>query len=223
MVKIFLGTPAYSGKVNAQFAISLAETYCDLARNNIECDIRLNCSGSLLCAERNRLVDTFLKSDCTHMLCVDSDLGWPFQCVRGLLSHDLDFVGGVYPTRRENAFLFRPIFNDDKSIRKTEKGLLEMESIPAGFMLLKRQMLEKMVRHFPHLYFSPKDPTKPSGYALFNTEVINEEFWGEDYVFCLRARQAGFQIWVDPCIEFDHDGVRGMLLQALTEDKSKAL
>ncbi len=222
MTKIFIATPAYSGTVHAQFAISLAETYCSLARNGIESDIRINCSGSLLVAERNRLITAFLESDSTHMLCIDSDLGWPYQAVLALLSHDLDFVAGVYPTRRENYFLFRPVFNEDKSVFKNEKNLLKMEYIPAGFMLLKRKVLEEMVKHFSDLYFKPQDEKLPSGYCLFNTEVMNGEFWGEDYVFCRRAREAGFDIWVDPLIEFDHAGIRGSLLQVLTDDRSKS-
>ena len=223
MTKIFIATPAYDGKVNVQYAVALTETYCDLARNGILSAICINCSGSLLCAERNRLVKQFLATDCTHMLFIDSDLGWPFIAVRSLLQHDVDFVGGVYPTRRETRFLFRPRLNPDTSILNNGKGLIGMEAIPAGFMLIKRELLEKVISDNPQLYYKPKgDPNAQDGYCLFNTELFEGEFWGEDYSFCRLVRASGFDIWVDPMIEFYHCGVIGQLMQALTQNKEKA-
>lgn len=224
MTKIFLVTPAYDGCVNVQYAISLAETHTLLARLGHELQIKINCSGSLIVAERNRLTEAFYESGADYMLCIDSDLGWPAQAVEEMLKKDVEFVAGVYPSRKEHTFVFRPIFNEDQSILKSEKNLLGMEYIPAGFMLIKRSVITKMREKFPELYFEPKDPRAKSsaGYCLFNTEVRGGEFWGEDYTFCRLAREAGVEIWVDPLIEFDHAGVRGMLIQALTEKKEEA-
>ena len=59
------------------------------------------------------------------------------------------------------------------------------------------------------------------GYCFFDTQVYEGEFWGEDFVFCRRAREAGIEIWVDPLIQFDHAGTLGMLIQALSQDPNK--
>lgn len=223
MTKIFFATPAFDGRVHVQYAIALAETSILLASHSIGIQLNINCSGSLLVAERNRLNKAFLASDCTHLLCIDSDLGWPPQAVKAMIDHDVDFVAGLYPARGETTFLFRPVLNEDTSLVKNEKNLLKMNYIPAGFMLIKRHVIERMNSHFAHLYFEPKnDKLKhENGYCLFNTEVIDGEFWGEDYVFCRRVREAGFDIWVDPLIEFDHAGSRGAFIQALSEIPSK--
>lgn len=96
-----------------------------------------------------------------------------------------------------------------------------MNYIPAGFMMLSKIGIQKMRDHFPELYFEPKNKevhNPDPGYCLFNTEVWEGEFWGEDFVFCRRAREAGVEIWVDPLIQFDHAGTVGMLIQALTTD-----
>lgn len=221
MTKIFIATPAYSGQVHVPYAIALAETVTYLAASGIQCVLRINTSGSLLVAERNRLVKAFLESDCTHLFFIDGDLGWPCQAVKALIDHDEDFIAGVYPTRKENCFLFRPCVHPDKSVVTSRKNLLKMEYIPSGFMMMKRTVLETMIDHFPELYFKPKDATLPDGHCLFNTEVWEGEFWGEDYVFCRRARECGFDIWVDPLIEFDHHGIRGALTCVLTNDPTK--
>jgi len=71
------------------------------------------------------------------------------------------------------------------------------------------------------LYYEPKDPRSNSEktFCLVNTEVFEGEFWGEDYVFCRRAREAGIEIWIDPYIQFDHDGTIGMFQEVLTAQK----
>lgn len=222
-VKLFIATPAFDGKVHVPYAISLAETTLLCAKNHIQVEYRIVTSGSLLCAERNRLIKSFLESDCTHMLCIDSDLGWPPQAVLALISKQEDFIAGVYPARGQKAFLFRPVLEENGSIvSDANKGLLKMQYIPAGFMLLSRNLLETMVEKNPQTKFVPKDPTMPSGHALFNTEVREGEFWGEDYHFCRLARESGFDIWVDPMIQFDHAGNIGMLAEILTDKPQEA-
>lgn len=220
-LKLFIATPAFSGTVNIQYAISLAETMSLLNSNGIEVKVQLNASGSLLVAERNRLNKAFLATDCTHMLCIDSDIGWPAQAVLALLQKDMDFVAGLYPARGpEKQFLFRAVTNPDNgSMIHNEKGLFQMEYIPAGFMMLKRIVIERMNVKFANLYYEPKsnELKHENGYCLFDTEVRDGEFWGEDYTFCYRARQAGFEIWIDPAIEFDHAGNRAAFSVVLTQ------
>jgi len=217
-IKLFIATPAFDGKVNVQYAIALAETVVLLQKNHIQAEYRIITSGSLLCAERNRLVDSFLRSDCTHMLCVDSDIGWPPAAVMGLLSKQVDFVAGCYPARGEKTFLFRPTAKEDGSlVVNPAKGLVNMQYIPAGFMLISRNVLQTMCEKYQELKFTPKDASQAVGYALFNTELFEGEFWGEDFVFCRRVRETGFEIWVDPMIQFDHAGNIGMLAEVLTD------
>lgn len=217
-IKLFIATPAFDGKVFVQYAIALADTVALLNKNHIQSEIKIVTSGSLLCAERNRLIDAFIKSDCTHILCIDSDIGWPPEAVVGLLSKQVDFAAGCYPARGEKSFLFRPTLKEDSSLlTDPQKGLINMQYIPAGFMLLTRNLIQTMIDTHPELKFTPKDTSKNSGYALFNTEIYEGEFWGEDYVFCRHARESGFEIWVDPMIQFDHAGNIGMFREVLTD------
>ena len=224
-LKIFLCTPAFEGKVNIQYALSLSDTVLHLATKGIPVMIKITASGSLLPAERNRLTEAFLETDCTHMLCIDSDLGWPPQAVHELILKDMDFIAGCYPARVGKVFIFRPENNPDGSLVVDEKKkIIKMQYIPAGFMLIKRHVIEKMRSDNPDLYFEPKHPesTASKGYALFHLELRDGEFWGEDYHFCRIARKSGFEIWADPMIEFDHSGNRGCLAEILTNDREKS-
>jgi hypothetical protein len=217
---VFIATPAFSGKVNVQYAISLADTKVLLESNGIQVSTRICASGSLLVAERNRLLEAFWQSDATHILCIDSDLGWPQLAVMAMLDADKEIIAGLYPARgKTREFIFRPETNPNGSL-VTDKHLIKMEYIPAGFMLIKREAIAKMRDALPELYYAPKDPRseKESTYCLFNTEVWNGEFWGEDYIFCRNATKSGIDIWVDPFIQFDHDGTIGMFHEVLTQE-----
>lgn len=216
MTKIFVATPAFSGKVHANFAISLAETSAVFVVHNISSEFRIHSSGSILSAERNSLNEFFLQSDCTHMLCIDSDISWNPHDVLKMILYDEEFIAGAYPARSEDHFHFEPCIKDDGTI--IQKGqLLKMNLMPAGFMLLKRSAIQKMIAFHPELSYRPKNGRRDNfqGTALYNTELIDGEFWGEDYVFCKRANNAGIDIWCDPTFEFNHAGRKGKLIDVL--------
>lgn len=220
MTKIFIATPAFDGKVNVSYTCSLAETRHYLSLHAIETVMRIHTSGSLLVRERNDLIKAFLESDCTHILMIDSDIGWNPLDVQRMINKDENFIAALYPARGpDKCFLFRGVYGENKRMEVSEKELLEMEYIPAGFMLLKRCVLESMIQKFPELHYKPKDESlaHTEGYCLFDTEVWEGEFWGEDYVFCRRARMAGFRIWIDPTIKLDHAGIAGAFVEALTQ------
>ena len=55
---------------------------------------------SLITRARNYLVDEFLnRSDCTHMLFIDSDIHFDPKDVIALLALDRDVIGGPYPKK----------------------------------------------------------------------------------------------------------------------------
>lgn len=221
MKKIFLCTPAHYGKVTAEYAVSLSDTACLLAKNKIKMDIRISVSGSMLCFERNKLTAAFMDSDCTHILMVDSDIGWDAKCILNMLSKDVDFLVGCYKSRHQNNFIFTPCLNEDGSfVVNKENNLLKMMYVPAGFMLIKKCVIEKMMKAYPELAFTVKNEKKTHKFhGLFNSEVKDGKFWGEDYGFCKKASSCGIDIWCDPNIKINHAGNVGILSEIFTENK----
>jgi hypothetical protein len=216
---IFIATPAFNNKVNVQYALSLLNLNIALNINGVVVTNYVSNSGSLLVAERNKLIEEFYRSDATHILCIDSDLGFPAEAVVSMLAQDKEFICGIYPARAEDErieFLVRPKFSETNGLI-SDRHLLLAEYVPAGFMLISRGAIEKMRNKFPELYYQPKaeDKKEEHAYMFFNTEVHEGEFWGEDFVFCRRAREAGIDIWVDPLIQFDHNGKLGMFIEYL--------
>jgi glycosyltransferase involved in cell wall biosynthesis len=226
--KVLIATPAYDRKVDVPYMMSILDTVRILEVEGYEVHVQIPMQGALLVHARNQILQRFMDLECDYALLVDSDLGWDPQAVLRLIAADKEFSGGVYPARDGKGYKFHAHTEEDgRVIRCPETGLLKMEAIPAGFMLIKRSVVEKMQQKFPELRYEPKNSTPmdadilsvSSGYCLFNTEVADGRFWGEDFVFCRRARECGIDIWVDPTIFFNHNGIEGTLLDALTRDK----
>jgi hypothetical protein len=209
--KLLIATPSYDKKVHAHYTISLIGTKNLLESQGIEVDFRFRLGDSLLVSARNGILQDFWESDATHILCIDSDIGWPPLAVLAMLQSEKDFIAGVYPTRWDNqGFFYTPCLNENGN-RIMEGHLIKMEYIPAGFMLFSKKVISKMRDVYPELYYKSKHDSKDIGYCFFDTEVYEQQLWGEDYVFARRVRNAGFDIWVDPLIEFKHGDMEGAM------------
>ncbi len=227
MSKIFITTPTYDGRVHTQYAMSCVEAIIDLQRANHEVYFVPNLSSTLLVLARNTLIQAFMSTDATHIMCIDSDLGFNGDAISLLLSADKDFVAGIYPSRKAHTFIYNPIYNEDGSFISdpNKPYLIKAKMVPSGFMLIKREVIQKMLDHYNYLSYKPKvEGAGDSGVLLFNTEVINGEFWSEDYVFCKRATDIGVDLWIEPRINFNHAGIIGGLpvLPEIADHLSKA-
>ena len=221
---LYIATPIMNDNVRFNYALALTETTAMLRGMGMQVTIDILAGGSLLVKTRNQLVKRFMESDATHMLCIDSDLAWPAEAILAMLRQDKDAICGVYPIRHvqesgNNRFIFRPEY-DPKGGIAHEGHLLKLESAPAGFLLLKRETIQKMMDFHPDCYCKPKfkEIEHEDCFYFFNTEIYDNEFWGEDYVFCRRLKEAGLELWADPLIMFDHAGVVGQMTEVLITD-----
>lgn len=207
--KVFVALPVY-GALDVFFTQSLIkflnEPPCPIA-------LRMNPGDSLVSRSRNTLTADFLESDASHLLFIDSDLIFSSEQVARLLAHDKDIVAGFYPKKQEgpvqwvcNAHLGadRPIGAD---------GLQEVRYMGTGFILVKRRVFERMIERYPGLAFKAD-----------HRERIEHDFWtvgvyrdpaqrnapgrylSEDWFFCQRALDCGFQVWGDTRIILKHVG-----------------
>ena len=87
----------------------------------------------------------------------------------------------------------------------TEEGLMEMERVGTAFLLIRRHVLSRLlIAHRDKVYTD-----KVSGEqhcALFDTQLKDGSYMGEDYTFCERARAIGYKIYVDPSATLSHYG-----------------
>jgi hypothetical protein len=101
---LFVGVPCYGGKCDGMFTKSM----CDLSVLCTQYQIQLNTfflfNESLITRARNYIVDEFMRSGFTHLMFIDSDIGFNAQDVVDMLAlvdddSPYDVIGGCYPKK----------------------------------------------------------------------------------------------------------------------------
>jgi len=150
-------------------------------------------SGSFIPKVRNRLVENVRRISkeagvtIGWYLFLDADMRFPADTPQRLMAHNKDIIGCTY-VRRSAPFdcLGRTLTN--KPVEAKDLDLLEMAGLPTGVLMIKSHVFHSLKRPY---FFGP--------YREESAPGANDQFeWGEDYGFCIKAREAGFQIWLDP-------------------------
>lgn len=201
---VFIATPAFGGQVAIQYVGSLLGTIETLNKAGIKCNVSLVHGGPYIASERNHAVRRFLETDCTHLLFIDADLEFEHDAALRLLNRDKDLIAGVYSFKHDTeSYPIRIMVNEDRTPLVAPDGLIECEGLPTGFMLIKREVIEKMVDFYAASTYTEKD-TKLC--ALFDHKLIGGQWWGEDYIFCKKWQMMGGKMYVDPNMNFSHCG-----------------
>jgi hypothetical protein len=90
-------------------------------------------------------------------------------------------------------------------------NMTEVRHIATGFMMMKRNVIEKMMDGFPYTKYTDdigflKGDENNFAYALFDCGVENNHYLSEDWMFCERWRKLGGSIHVDVTINLIHTG-----------------
>jgi len=201
--KVFIAIPTY-GDIKACCVSSLWAAQTAIQAANIAADFFILSGNCHVDDARNLCVREFLEGDCEQLVFIDSDVGFDAVDLIKLIRHDRDVVGGTYPLKQKNEeFPVRLI--GEKAIG-TPDGLLEANGIPTGFMKIKRHVLEKLAEKAQKHNSRKDDPGRTKIPIIFERLFRNETRWSGDYGFCLKWREMGGQIFVDPEFTFDHAG-----------------
>lgn len=211
-----IGLPTYDFKVSSKLAISLA-SFCVKAQDHgVQIQIS-NISGcSVVSRVRNLIAQDFIKSDCTDLMFIDADINFQADDIFRLMAWASDpkkgIVGGV-PTARKKGKVYISTLDQDEDggIYMNAMGLVKAKRLATAFMLIRREVFEQMQEKHPELKYMDDRVENPNPdklcYSFFDFKSTPEGYIGEDYVFCDRARELGFEIWVDPTIKLGHMGI----------------
>jgi hypothetical protein len=227
-VRLFVGTPCYGGMVTLRYMESICALLCHKIPN-LHVSINTIAYESLITRGRNFLVAAFLDLPAeTHLMFIDADIGFSVDQVQRMLDFDQDVVAGMYPLKRlehDQAVLQRTANGEplqtaqvryvglpcEGEERKTTDGFVTGVYAGAGFLLIKRRVLELMAAKYPETHYTATyDALRPSPnfFALFDC-LINREtghYLSEDYAFCSRWRALGGTIWLDSRSKLTHIG-----------------
>ena len=98
-LKIMAATPMYGGQCYGSYTNSLLDLQqvCSSKGVGFQYDALFN--ESLIPRARNILADNFLRSDCTHLVFLDADVGFKGLDVLRMIVLDKDIIGAPYPKK----------------------------------------------------------------------------------------------------------------------------
>ena len=199
--KVFIAVAAYEG-CGAGFAYSLFHTGAALERAGIQYELAIYSGNCHVDDSRNRLTRDFLNSDCSDMVFLDADIGWNAADFIELLGYDRDVLAGIYPKKNgDDAY---PVKTLPGEIWSDRDGLIEVQGVPTGFLRIRRHVMERLASE-AQTYNAKNDGAYGTA-CIFERQIHEGTRWGGDYVFCRKARAAGFKIYIDPSMRFEHSG-----------------
>lgn len=199
--------PAYDGKLNIKSAFALANLAIQTAQAGVTLYLTQISGCSLITKARNALVADFLASDATDLLFVDADVIFKAEDVMRLLalSGDKDITAGAYPRRAKDKKFFTDLYLTDDGKLEFADGMLRVKRIGTGFMLIRRHVLETMRDKHPE-WKCHNNVLERDEHAIFDFQLKDGEYYGEDYTFCNRAEDEGFTVHLDTDINLPHVG-----------------
>jgi hypothetical protein len=206
--KLMIGLPAYDHKVGLKMAVSLMHLGQKVIDHGIQIVISSVCGCSVVSRARNLIADEFMKSDCDHLLFIDSDMTFDPDSVIRLLAWNQEkpIVAGVYEARKEGKIYIVSLAGDGTAIHCDENGLIEARRVATGFMMIQRGVFQKLKDAHPE--WEHKDTSSDNMlWGYFDFKLTREGYVGEDFLFCDRVREQGLSIWVDPTIKLGHMGI----------------
>jgi hypothetical protein len=228
---LWISTPCYGGQVLREFSTSILKLYklCHDKKIQIIFDAMEN--ESLIPRGRNVALGRFMQIEVakpyTHFMFIDADIEFEPESVLRLLFSGHDVSVACYPKKHVNFEGAkreveqngdRPlemasadlVVNLGNSSRQIINGFVEVLDGPTGFMMIKREVLNKMEAHYPELYCRNDHANRDFEFypALFDCMIdpISKRYLSEDYAFCRRWQQMGGKIHADTETVLGHVG-----------------
>ena len=241
-IRLFVGTPVHSDVSIHYFKASLEfQKECYVRKIPVMFQVM---KSSLVTQGRQLCVAAFLSSKCTHLLFIDSDIAYSYKMFEKMVNYDKDICMVPYPIKSmdfekikkkiEKGSKLDPMvmgnqytmaITDPTSI-KVDNGFIEVERGPAGFMLIKREAIEKLIKEYPeftikqHTLIDGKLVERDHMYNFFDTywDPKEKTYTGEDFYFCKLAKHAGIKMYalIDEYIShYGEFGYTGRLIDEL--------
>ena len=218
--RVHMCMPCYGGQLTESTFMSYIK-WANMARQlGIDWTVETMTNESLISRARNTLTAKFLHTkESTHLMFIDADIGWEPWHLLVMLNAQKDVIGGLYPMK---SLPVKWCVNGiPGQVEDPDSSLIEVSKTGTGFLLIKRDVFEKMEGH-PAVKPFANDiglPAELNPYmkTYFDTAVREGRYYSEDWTFCENWRDLGGQIWVDKRVLLRHTGT--YVFDGATQDK----
>jgi hypothetical protein len=236
-MNLFIAIPCYGGNISNMTFHSLFNIIKPLNDLGHNLTIRTLPTESLISRGRNKFVTMFLddkKFDGTHLLFIDSDIGFTLENILRVIEFNREVVTCTYPVK---GFYWQQLLDrikentniDEKTMRdyllqfnvnlypntQFNKGFARVKESATGFMMIKRNVFTTIMNKNPNLKYKPDLRTgienSQNAFDFFPVGIYKEKdgvnrYLSEDYYFCRLAEECGFEIWTDISTPITHLG-----------------
>ena len=206
--RVHICMPCYGGMLNESTFMSFIKWANTCKQLGIDWTVETLVNESLISRGRNTLTAKFLHNkDSTHLMFIDSDIGWEPWHLLVMLNRDVDVIGGLYPMK---SLPIKWCVNGFDGAEEGPDHLQEVSKTGTGFLLIKRHVFEKLdahpaVKSFANDIGLPAD-LNPYMKTYFDTAVREGRYYSEDWTFCENWRDIGGKVWVDKRVLLRHSG-----------------
>jgi len=230
-INLVVATPCFGGQISVAYAASLFKLQKLLrAYGDVNLKLIFKDGDALITRARASLISQFLDDpSATHLLFVDADIGFEPEQVLRLLQCGAEMCAAVYPVKRIDWDKVKKTFdsarpnpaaaslqyvfeveNPDAVIARS--GFIKVRYAGTGFLMIRRQALEKMCAQYPLLQYQRDHSLDAAAasdmrFALFECMIAEDgTYLSEDFAFCKRWTDMGGEIWADLDSKLNHVG-----------------
>lgn len=226
--KINVATPCYDDCYSGNYVSSLYHLIYSLLRKQIII-AHTGVDYADIVASRNYLLTNFYygKTDCSHLLFVDNDMGFPPELIIEMLDFDREVTGAFIPSRHiDLKSLHRSTEDFDTALRKSshfvgdlhpskerEGKFHRMMRCGTGIMLISRAAITRMIETLPEIVQPPNacqlpyPMPHPQFLTPFDKVDVKGRQLSEDFSFCHRWTEGcNGKIWGAGHHQISHTG-----------------
>jgi len=192
---------------HAAFLKAMEDTVPVLDAAGIDHSIVFEVGCPYISGARCTMLTKALERGADVIVFLDHDVSWRPEDMLKLLNTEGDVVAGTYRFKvDENESYMGCIETDEQTHQPMGRrdGCISATRVPAGFLKVTRRAVEAFREVYPDLAISDG-----IGVDLFNHGAICGTWFGEDYAFSKRWKEAGGMIWLVPDMNIDHHGNNG--------------
>jgi hypothetical protein len=214
--KLFIFVPAFGQTLTVTTFLTTHALQQHLATKSIQCGISSTSFPDI--AELRSMALTIwydTMPDVSHMLFIDSDMGFQPDMVTDMLMFDEPIVGAIYPQRKFPQSWAGSGTGD--AVTERRGNFMKVEGVGMGCTLIRRDAVTKMVEQMPEL-IDTRLTLHPAGEMLrgAGTNRIIRAFEkldlperglvSEDLSFCIRWLRCGGSVWAAIGYKISHVG-----------------
>lgn len=197
---VAIAVRCYQSTVTIPFLNSALDSQLLFASRGVPLSVMARCGDCHHDDAMNALFLDFLSGPYTDFVSIDSDEGWKAEDLWRICNHDRDIVGAAIPKKQDKEEYTLQI--EAPEIWSDAEGLVECHCLGSGFIRFRRNVVQAMWDESEEY----EEPVTGRTLRMMWFRSHGRRRWGADFWFCLRAKELGFKVFVDPNVTIEHVG-----------------